>query len=151
MIDLKRGVSAVEFMFRTTPTLELIDAFLADRGLCDAFQLGLLLFLWKQILLLFLKEEGAMVETLEEVGLTSSLPFTQLVSFVLLKLAQVRFKTFEPVLDQLDWVLADDLFYFLGRKTALIKSYLLIEAFDELEMVLVEHLWLKASNDFIVA
>ena len=61
MIDFERSVGAVEFVLRTTSTLELIYAFRADRGLCDAFQLCLLLLLGKQILLLFLKEEGAVV------------------------------------------------------------------------------------------
>ncbi len=146
MIDFKRGVSAVEFMFGTTTSLELIDAFLADRSLCDALQLSLLLLLGQQILLLFLEEKGAMVETFKEVGLAGCLPFTKLVSFVLLELAQVRFKSLKPVLDQLNWVLADDLFDLFGGPTVLIWQHLLIKAFDELEMVRVEHLWLKDSD-----
>ena len=63
----------------------------------------------------------------------------------------MRFKAFEPVLDQLNWGLADDLFDFLRCHTCLIRRDLLIKAFDELEMVLVKHLWLKDSNYFLFA
>ena len=101
VIYLEGGVCAIKLMLGAAATLELVKALGRDGCLSDALQLRLLLFLWQQVLLLFLEEEGPVVETLVKVGLAQILPLTKLVGFVLLKLVKVRFKALQPVLNEL--------------------------------------------------
>jgi len=75
------------------------------------------------------------VETLVEVGLAQILPLTELVSFVLLKLVEVRFKALEPVLNELYRSLAYDLKHLFLCQAALVRHDVLIETFDELKVL----------------
>ena len=74
MLDIEGCIRAEEFVVRIAATLELIVILQMDWSPMDAFKLFEHILGYKAITLRFLEEEGSVVETLEEIGLSDRPP-----------------------------------------------------------------------------
>ena len=136
MVDLEGRVGAVKLVRRTAPTFQLVCALAAQSCASDSFELGLLLSLRQQVLLLLLEKESAVVKALDEIGVAGLFPLRDFVGLLLLELRQVVLEALDPVLNQLDGHLRDRLFDLLERQALLVGHHLLVKALDKREVLL---------------